>query len=223
MPIRLLHGPGREALSLEEAERGFIPANGEAATLEWRFAPGHAALRLLLADRIGVVFIDEFTLFAGERLVWRRGAARDTLDAGPDTVALDADAYALVRPDAWVAPGLAPEIAATVDRARVTLRWTGDWTGAAAFAALTGLAEVATTRLAAAHREIARLHGMVEERDAALAASNAALAAAREELARREAAQAAQERIILHRQSVRWWLALPFVRLKELLARGTRR
>jgi hypothetical protein len=42
------------------------------------------------------------------------------------------------------------------------------------------------------------------------------------ELARMEAALAAQERIILHRQTLRWWIALPFLRLKLLFFRGRR-
>jgi len=218
VPIRLLHGPGSDALSLEKAERGFIPASGETATLEWPFAPGHSALRLLLADRIGVIAIDEFVLFAGAQEVWRCGAAGGELDAGPDAVALAADGYALVRPDAWVEPRLAAETALRVDRARVTLRWTGDWTGAAAFAALRGLAEAMTARLSDMHREIARLQARVEERDAAYAVCDANLTARGEELARSEAARTEQERVILHRQSARWWLALPFLRLKRLLS-----
>ncbi|MBS0321707.1 MAG: class I SAM-dependent methyltransferase [Proteobacteria bacterium] len=72
---------------------------------------------------------------------------------------------------------------------------------------------------------ILHLEGLVAERDARLAnhqaAQDAALAAMRDENARlaganaaQEAALAAQERIIDYRQSVRWWLKLPLVRLR---------
>jgi len=215
VPIRLLHGPSGEELSLEAAERGFIPANGEAATLEWRFAPGHAALRLLLADRIGVIDITEFTLFAGDREVWRFGAEGALQNESRDAIALGGNSggHALVRPDAWVEPRIDAEVARRVDRARVTLSWTGDWTGAAAFGALTSLAVVATTRNAEAHREIARLGSLVAERDAALAARAA-------ELARMDASLSAQQQIIVQQQGLSWWLALPLRRLKRLLARG---
>ena len=125
----------------------------------------------------------------------------DEVDAGPDAIPIDADRYALVRNDAWIEPRLEPGRAALVDRARVTLRWTGDWAGAAALAALTGLAEAYGSRQAVAQREIDWLKEMVEERDAAIAARDArvadslatlagaerTLAAARDALARREA------------------------------------
>jgi 2-polyprenyl-3-methyl-5-hydroxy-6-metoxy-1,4-benzoquinol methylase len=215
VPIRLLHGPSSDELSLETAERGFIPANGEPTTLEWRFASGHAALRLLLADRIGVVDIVEFMLFAGDRDVWRFGVDGAPARASRDAIALGGDGgtHALVRPDAWVEPAIDAEVARSVDRARVTLAWTGDWTGAAAFGALTGLAVVATTRNAEAHREIARLASLVAEREAALTARG-------EELARMDASLAAQQQIILQQQGLAWWLAWPLRRLKRLLAHG---
>jgi 2-polyprenyl-3-methyl-5-hydroxy-6-metoxy-1,4-benzoquinol methylase len=265
VPVLLLHAANRSVFSLEGIPRGFIPANGEATTLDFAFAPGAGALRLLLADRVGVVTVEAFVLYAGERELWRRGAPGDVVDAGPDAIPIDADRYALVRNDAWIEPRLEPGRAAQVDRARVTLRWTGDWTGAAALAALTGLAEAYGSRRDAAQREIDRLKEMVEERDVAINARDArvadslatlagaerTLAAARDALARREgdlatlradleaadrlhdergaelarmdAALAAQERIILHRQSLWWWISLPFLRLKLLFFRGRSR
>jgi 2-polyprenyl-3-methyl-5-hydroxy-6-metoxy-1,4-benzoquinol methylase len=265
VPVRLLHAARREEYSLERAARGFIGADGGATTLELAFPRGAGAVRLLLADRIGVVTIEAFSLYAGERELWRRGAPGDELDAAQDAVALDADRYALLRNDAWVEPRLDPGRLAQVDRARVTLRWTGDWTGAGAFAALTGLAAAFASRRDAAQREIDQLKEMVEERDvmiaardarvadslATLAGAESTLGAARDALARREsdlatvradleaadrlhdergaelarmeAALTTQERIILHRQSLRWWIALPFLRLKLLLFRGRHR
>jgi 2-polyprenyl-3-methyl-5-hydroxy-6-metoxy-1,4-benzoquinol methylase len=264
VPVRLLHAANRGVFSLVGMPNGFIPANGDAATLDLAFAPGAGALRLLLADRIGVVTVEAFALHAGEREVWRRGAPGDTLHACPDAIPVDADRYVLVRNDAWIEPEVDAARLATVDRARVTLRWAGDWTGAGAFSALTGLADAIVARTASAQREIDRLKIMIEERDTAIAARDARVAdslatlasaertlgAAREvlarresdlatvradldsadrthdergaELARMEAALAAQERIILHRQTLRWWIALPFLRLKLLFFRGRR-
>lgn len=212
VPVRLLYGASREALTLDRQYAGFIPANGDAATLEWRFAPGEAVLRIFLADRIGVIAIDDLALFAGEREVWRRGAPGAILDASFETVALDDDAYALVRPDAWVEPRLPAELGVTVDRVRVTLRWTGDWSGAAAFAALAGLAKAFADRLEEAHREIARLNTAIGERDAMLATRN-------KELTRAEAAVTEERRVVRHQQSLRGWLAGPILRLKGLFTR----
>ncbi len=59
-------------------------------------------------------------------------------------------------PTRWVEPRLPAGV--TVDRVRATLRWTGDWAGAAAFAALARLAAVHADRLEEAHREIGRLN-----------------------------------------------------------------
>ena len=201
VPIRLLYASSREGLTLDRAEGGFIPANGEAVTLEWPLAAGHETLRLLLADRIGVIEIVDFALFAGEREIWRRGSDGAALDQSRDAITLGAGGgtYALVRPDAWVEPRIDAEVAARADRARVTLAWTGDWTGAAAFAALIGIAEVAATRDEEAHREIARLKSVLDERDAALAA---------------------QRHVILQRQGFTWWMTVPFRRLKRLFVRG---
>lgn len=213
VPVRLLYGATREALTLDRQYVDFIPANGDAATLEWRFAPGEAVLRIFLADRIGVIAIDDFRLFAGEREVWRRGEPGAILDAGFETVALDANAYALVRSDAWVEPRLPAALGVTVDRVRVTLRWTGDWTGAAAFAALEGLADAFIDRVEAAHREIDRLDAMIGEREAMLATRSA-------ELTRAEAALTAERR---HSKSLRGWLGVPLLRVRQLFTRGRQR
>lgn len=59
----------------------------------------------------------------------------------------------------------------------------------------------------------------IGERDASLGERAAALDAARVDNERLERALAAQERIIAYRQSARWWLALPWIRLRLLLRR----
>jgi hypothetical protein len=60
------------------------------------------------------------------------------------------------------------------------------------------------------------------ERDRAFASLEAAVDAYRGENARLEKAVAAQERIIGYRQSLRWWLALPWVRARMLWQRVAR-
>src|SRR5262249_16826967 len=153
VPVRLLPGATREALTLDRQYVDFIPVNGDAATLDFHFAPGDSVFRLILADRIGVIAIDALAFFAGEREAWRMGPPSAETRAF-DAVALDqGPPYALVRHDAWIEPQLPPELAAHVDRISITLRWTGDWTGAGAFAALIALSNVLVERSEAAHRE----------------------------------------------------------------------
>ena len=88
VPVRLLPGPTRDALTLDRQYVGFIPANGDAATIEWRFEPAEAVLRIILADRVGVIAIEDLTLLAGEREVWRFGAPGALLDPSFETIAL---------------------------------------------------------------------------------------------------------------------------------------
>ncbi len=71
---------------------------------------------------------------------------------------------------------------------------------------------------ARAQQELAALHAAhaaaVAQRDETHAEALAALTADRDRL---ERALAAQERIIAYRQSARWWLALPWIRLRMLM------
>ena len=210
VPVRLLPGATRDALTLDRQYVGFIPVNGDAATLEWRFEPAEAVLRIILADRVGVIAVDDLTLFAGEREVWRFGVPGAVLDPSFETVALGDNTYALVREDGWVEPRLPAGV--TVDHVRATLRWTGDWTGAAAFAALTGLAGEFATRLEEAYREIGRLNTVIGEREASLATPNA-------ELARAEIALTEARHVDRDRQTLRGWLAVPLLRVKQMFGR----
>jgi 2-polyprenyl-3-methyl-5-hydroxy-6-metoxy-1,4-benzoquinol methylase len=227
VPVRLLPGASRDALTLERQYVAFVPANGDAGTLEYRFAPGDSVFRIILADRIGVIGIDALTFFAGDSEVWRMGAA-DAAFATLDAVALDeGTTYALVRADAWIEPQLPPALAASVDRVSITLRWTGDWSGAAAFAALAGLADAFVERREAAQREIARLHTLIDARDralegraAAVADRDAMLLARAAELWSAKAELREERRIGRHRQTLRGWLAVPFSRVRALFARG---
>ena len=100
----------------------------------------------------------------------------------------------------------------TVDRVRATLRWTGDWAGAAAFAALERLAAVYADRLEEAHREIGRLNTVIDEREASLATRNT-------ELARAEEALTEAHQLDRDRETLRGWLAVPLSRVKEIFGR----
>jgi chromosome segregation ATPase len=73
--------------------------------------------------------------------------------------------------------------------------------------------------IAAIQRDAHRvaLTGALHERDEAaqaLASARQAVGALCAEIERLERARAAQERIIAYRQSARWWLALPWLRVK---------
>lgn len=226
VPVRLLPGATREALTLDRQYVDFIPANGDAVTLEYRFVSGDAVFRIILADRIGVVAIDALRLFAGDRELWRLGAP-DAVFATFDAVALHDTRYALVRPDAWIEPRFSPEVGASIDRVSITLRWTGDWAGAAAFAALAGLSNAFVEQTEAAQREIARLHTLIDARDRALEARAAAVAdrdalllARAAELWTTKAELREERRVGRHRQTLRGWLAMPLARVKALFARG---
>jgi len=85
-------------------------------------------------------------------------------------------------------------------------------------------AAYATRDAAAGERDHARTEAVaaIRERDdarARIASLTSDAAALRAEIGRLERALAAQERIIAYRQSARWWLALPWLRLRLLWQR----
>lgn len=246
VPLRFLCAPSADELSLERAQTLFVPANGGPVDGEFRFEPGVQAMRIFLADRVGVIVVEAFAMFAGERQVWQFGLPGASLVAGPDAVPLDDNRFALVRGDAWIDPVLDAETAMLVDRIAIRARWIGDWSGAGAFSALGSLAEVAAARQEAAAALVRRLTAMIEERDRAIdardqivattraerdraidgrdqivATSRAELTAREAEIDRLEAALAAQERLIAYDHSLRGWLRLPWLRLKVWLGRWT--
>ena len=81
---------------------------------------------------------------------------------------------------------------------------------------------LALEQRAALDRQTGHIHhleALVAERDRAIGERDAELDTGRAENERLERALAAQERIIAYRQSARWWLALPWIRLRLLLRR----
>jgi SAM-dependent methyltransferase len=240
--VRLLRAVTEDALSLERAEAARLPVNGAVATLDWRVTEPSPALRILLADRVGVVEVRDLSLHAGREVLWSSAADEASLALGPTTVALGASTFALVAPDAWVAPMVAPALAARADRVSATLAWPESYAEGGGFHALAALAEALRARDAAGVRVRDELHASIDaierrrqaeeraheatratlaethaalfRRDADVAKLEHSIEGFRAENARLDAALAAQERIIAYRQSLRWWLKLPVMRVK---------
>jgi hypothetical protein len=74
---------------------------------------------------------------------------------------------------------------------------------------------------AGARRDTLGMAAARDDANAALASAQQAAKALRDEIERLERAIAAQERIIAYRQSARWWVLLPWMRVRTWL-RGTR-
>ena len=70
-----------------------------------------------------------------------------------------------------------------------------------------------------ARAEIVRTVASRDEANSALGSARQAVEALREEQERLDRALAAQERIIAHRQTMRWWLVLPWHRVRSLFRR----
>ena len=71
----------------------------------------------------------------------------------------------------------------------------------------------------AAREELVRTAVARDDASTALGSARQALAAVQDENARLERAIAAQERIISYRQSARWWIALPWIRMRAWMQR----
>lgn len=235
VPVRLLHADRPESLTLETAVVAQLPVGGEPTDLSWRWPAPAAALRLLLADRIGVVRVLDLELWRGNENVWRYDGNPESLVCDYAVVRLDARTFAVTAPDGWIAPAVDAPIALGADRMTATLAWPGDLAQSAEFSAVAALAEAHTryveesgrrhdalVELAHRHQrdrdgEVAAHAATRADRDRAraqLASLDASLGALRAENARLDAAVQAQERIIAYRQSARWWIALPFLRVK---------
>jgi hypothetical protein len=202
----------------------------------------------MLADRVGIVRIDDLRVVSGDETLWslaRGDAYRDegVVPIDASTFALIApDAW--IQPEvAADALARADRVAATIAWP-ASVAETGDYVAFAALARAseTSRADAADSRHRMLHaEESARIEAhrraseaasheatraALENVQAALSRRNAhvdhleqAIDAYRAENARLDAAVAAQERIIGYRQSLRWWLRLPFVRVKLWLHR----
>lgn len=242
VPVRLLYANEPEALSLDRAVVARLPVGGGPVELEWRIPEGAAALRLLLADRIGLIRVLACRLMHGNELLWSLDDDDLSARRAPSVVRVDAQTFAVTAPDGWLEPAVAPNVAVRADRLRATLAWPSDLAQTGEFVVFAALARAhveATARMRdellalaqthageiAAHAQtrasLDQVKAALETLQAALARRNAdvaqleeAVAAYQAENARLDAAVTAQERIIGYRQSLRWWLRLPFVRVK---------
>jgi len=212
-----------------------LPIGGASATLEWALASPARALRLVLADRVGVIEVHSLTLAAGGEILWTGAADAAHVVLGPATLRVGDHAFALTAPDAWMAPDAPAEILACADRLSAVLAWPAGIATDGGYSVFAALAQARESERAAASRHSDELHAAirvlkdeVETKRAAHAdmhealtrsggdvrSLEAAAAAQTDEIARLEAAAAAQERIIAYRQGFRWWLALPLLRVR---------
>ena len=197
----------------------------------------------MLADRVGVVHIDDVQVRSGDEIVW--SLAQGGRYRSEWIVAVDATTFALVAPDAWIEPELASEALARADRVTAAMAWPASVSAVGEFVTFTALARASEASEANAadsrHRMLQAEEGArieahrhaneaashnatraaLENVQVALSRRNAhvdhleqAIDAYRAENSRLDAAVSAQERIIAYRQSLRWWLRLPFVRVK---------
>jgi O-antigen biosynthesis protein len=242
VPVRLLYANEPDALSLDRAVIARLPIGGGPVELEWQIPAPASALRLLLADRAGLIRIGACRLQHGNELLWSLDDGDASARRAPSVVRVDAHTFAVTAPDGWLEPAVAPEIMQRADRLRATLAWPSDLAEPGEFMVFAALAKAHAEQVEATARMRDELVGVAMDHDrkhadeiaahaqtraslnhvqAALARRNADVAqleetaaAYRAENARLDAAVTTQERIIGYRQSLRWWLRLPFVRVK---------
>ena len=243
IPVRLLHADRSEALTLDTAVVADLPVGGAPVELAWRWPAPARALRLILSDRIGVVRVLDWRLRRGDETLWSYDGSAASVEHDLATVRLDETTFALTAPDAWIAPAVDGATASNADRMTATLAWPGDIARSEEFAVLANLAAAHHASVLASGRrhdelvDVAHLHERNLEREMAahgatrairdqlqakLAELSESVGGLRQENARLDAAVQAQERIIAYRQSARWWLALPFLRVKLWWRRVTR-
>jgi 2-polyprenyl-3-methyl-5-hydroxy-6-metoxy-1,4-benzoquinol methylase len=235
VPVRLLYGVDAAALSLDRALTARVPLGGARVTLEWSLASPARALRLVLADRVGVIEVHSLVLAADGEILWTGAADAAHVVLGPAALRVGDHAFALTAPDAWIAPDAPPEVVARADRLSAVLAWPAGITADGSYTVFTALAQARDSERAAAGRHadalLATVRALERQIDAERAAGSgtreslarrdgdvrsleAAVAASKDEIARLEAAAAAQERIIAYRQSLRWWITLPLLRAR---------
>jgi 2-polyprenyl-3-methyl-5-hydroxy-6-metoxy-1,4-benzoquinol methylase len=169
VPVRLLHAPSVPELTLERALVERLPIGMGPTELSWTLPAGTRALRLLLADRSGVVEVHSFALHAGEATLWASNGEDAAYPVGDGVVRVSARLLALVAPDAWIEPAVPAEVIARADRVTATLAWPAGIADHTAYAIFDALAfGLAAERDAArsSHDELARLVHDLEQRTA---------------------------------------------------------
>lgn len=232
IPVRLLYARDSNLLSLDRAVTAYVPIGASSCKVEWQLPAPFPALRLLLADRIGIIRITECRLYKGdEPSLWSLEDGVVVSDGA--LVRIDATTFALVAQDAWISPAMSEGV--LVDRMTATVSWPADVADAGEFVLYSKLAEAYKqlfnargrmsdeflAALAYHERRSGEFQVQLEQRNADIGGLNAevtrlesATNAHRLENARLEAAVLVQKRLVAYRQSLRWWLRLPFVRIK---------
>jgi SAM-dependent methyltransferase len=187
VPVRVLHADTPEALTLDDAASGTLRCGAAAAPIDIALPVPAACVRVVLADRIGVVGIADLELFAAGERVWALSAG-GAHRASAGARRIDGLRWALIEPDAWIEP-LPEATARPVDRVRLTATWPVAAPRSATFATFEALARAAADADARTVRESDALKAQVAERDALLES-------AREQLHAVEAARAEMEALV---------------------------
>ncbi|HEX4885499.1 MAG TPA: methyltransferase domain-containing protein [Casimicrobiaceae bacterium] len=170
VPVRLLHAAVPDDLTLDHAPTRMLPIGGAPTALDGPLTAGTGALRLLLADRPGLVRVDALALHAEGTVLWSLDAEGARLVESDRTVPVRPRTYALIAADAWIAPDVPPKLLARADRLTARLAWPGSIvdTGAhVVFEALVFALEAERDAARSTHDELARLVSDLESRTAA--------------------------------------------------------
>jgi hypothetical protein len=215
----------REAsLSLEQALSGAMPLGGPPTKLAWRLPAATGALRLLPADRSGVVDLVSFALLRGDAPLWSLQSHADVATSS-GVVHVGDRRYALASGEEWITFAAPPSAMAAADGVEVTLAWLSGVAEQGLHGGFEAMARALhrerdesqrriaalESRVATLASELQALAARLKDREADLQAQIAAVAG---EQARLEGVVKSQERIISYRQSARWWVRLPFVRMR---------
>ena len=188
VPVRVLHAALAEALSLDNAAVGALRCGAAAAPIDIALPAPAACVRVVLADRIGVVGIADLELFAGSERVWALSAG-GAHRASASARRIDGLRWALIEPDAWIEPLVDAPSPPPVDRVRLTAAWPVAASRSATFATFDALARAVADAEARTVRESDALKDLVAERDTLLGTT-------REQLHAVEAARAEMEALV---------------------------
>lgn len=208
VPLRLLDADADQEFTLDRAVRLTLPVGEVPVVVEAGLRRPAESLRLLLADRIGVIDLADVELIADGRVVWSL-ARDDSCRAGSGALRLDARRWALIEPDAFIEPIVDAQALRGVDRIRVTAAWPLASGEDASFASFEALAHALARSRAESEGETGTLKDLVGERDRLLSATQqqlqeveaaraeheGALIAARAELANAREASAQLEAV----------------------------
>lgn len=168
VPVRVLHADAADALTLDNAAIAALRCGAAAAPIDIALPMPAACVRVVLADRAGVVGIADLELYSGGERVWALSAG-GALRTSASARRIDGLRWALIEPDAWLEPVVDPTVSRHVDRIRLTAAWPVAASRSATFAVFEALAGALADAEARTIREADALKSQVAERDALLA------------------------------------------------------